>query len=74
MRTNRAIQICVDSGEYYRSSLVELGGEAAPRITSTRYSGLPAGSYEVRAILFGSDGKPRATATRNIEVLARAGR
>jgi hypothetical protein len=71
---NRAIQVVVDSGEYLRSSFVQLDGEGAPRITSIRYPGLPAGSYELRAILYGAGAQPRATATKQFEVLGRAGR
>jgi hypothetical protein len=71
---NRALLVCLESPEYYRSSLVQLDGDAAPRVTTMRFSGLPAGSYEVRTILFGDAEKPRASVTRNVEVLARSGR
>jgi len=71
---NRAMQVFVDSVGYYRSSLVQLDGDAAPRISTVRYKDLPAGSYEIRAILYGPGEKPRATAIRGFEVLARAGR
>ena len=71
---NRAVQIVIDSEEYYRSSLVQLDGDYAPRVISTQYPALPAGSYEVQAVLFGTGEKPRATARRHIEVLPRAGR
>ena len=70
---NRAIKVCVDSGQYYRSSVVQLDGHDAPRITSLRYADLPAGGYEIKAIVFGPGEKPRATVSRHVEVLARAG-
>ena len=71
---NRAVQIVIDSEGYYRSSLVQLDGDYAPRVISTRYSDVPAGSYEIQAVLFGAGEKPRATVRRHIEVLPRAGR
>ena len=71
---NRAVQILVDSGEYYRSSVMQLDGDEAPRTTTVRYEGVPGGSYEVRVILFGSDGKPRAETSRQVEVFSMSGR
>ena len=68
---NRGMQVSVDSGEYYRSSLVQLDGEGAPRITRIQYANLPAGLYEIRAILYGPGDKPRAIASRSFEVMTR---
>jgi hypothetical protein len=71
---NRALQIQVNSEDYYRSSLMQLDGEDAPRTTMVQYDGVPGGTYEVKVILFGSDGKPRAEATRQITILSLTGR
>jgi hypothetical protein len=69
---NRALQIEVDSPEYRRSSLVQIDGDQAPRITTVRYDDVPGGTYEVRAILYGSDGQQRAVTTLQIEVFSSA--
>ena len=72
---NRALQIQVNSADYYRSSVMQLDGEDAPRTTRVQYEGLPGGTYEVRVTLLGADGKPRASATEdNITILSLAGR
>ena len=71
---NRALQIQVDSPDYYRSSLIQLDGDQGPRTTTMRYEGVPGGTYEVRAILLGVDGKPRAATSGEVQVLSMAGR
>jgi hypothetical protein len=70
---NRTLKIQVDSGDYYRSSTMSLDGEEAPRTTRVQYDGVPGGTYEVRVTLFGADGKPRASATREIMILSLTG-
>jgi hypothetical protein len=71
---NRAVQIQVDSQEYYRSSTMQLDGDEAPRTTTVRYEGVPGGSYEVRVILFGSDGKERAATSLRVDVVSMSDR
>ena len=71
---NRALQLSVESENYYRSSLVQLDGDDAPRVTTMRYGSVPAGSYEVKATLLGPDEKTRAMTTQYIEVFGRAGK
>jgi hypothetical protein len=68
--SNRALQIQMVSEEYYRSSMVQLEGDQAPRTTTLRYEGVPGGAYEVRVILFGPDGRQRAMTTRHVEILS----
>lgn len=70
---NRALQIQVDSADYYRSSLVQLDGEAAPRTTTVRYEAVPGGIYEVRVTLFGTNGKPLAATTRPVNIISVTG-
>jgi hypothetical protein len=70
---NRALQIQVASPEYSRSSVMQLDGDQAARTTTVRYQGLPDGMYEVRVTLLGTDGRQRAAATRQIEILATSG-
>ena len=67
---NRALQIQVESAEYYRSSLVQLDGDEAPRTTTIRYDNVPGGTYEVRVVLLGSNGQQRAAAARPVELFA----
>jgi hypothetical protein len=71
---NRAVEIQVASQDYYRSSTMQLDGDEAPRTTTVRYEGVPGGSYEVRVILFGSDGKERAATSRQVDVLSMSDR
>ena len=54
---NRSIQIIAESDEFYRSSEVLLDGGRAARTNLFEFRGLPAGAYQVRAILKGVSGK-----------------
>ena len=67
---NRALQIQVESADYYRSSRVQLDGDQAPRTTTIRYDNVPGGIYEVRVVLLGSNGQPRAAAARPVELFS----
>ncbi len=71
---NRALQIPVESEEYYRSSLVQLEGDEAPRTTTIRYDNVPGGTYEVRVVLLGSNGQQLAAAARPVELFSKADR
>src|SRR5262245_28755440 len=59
---NRVIEVSADSGNFYRSSALELEGDRAPRTNIFEFRSLPPGDYEVRARLFGGDGRERAAA------------
>jgi hypothetical protein len=67
---NRAMEIEAESSDFYRSSLVPLEGENAPRTTTVEFRGLPGGKYEVRLILLGSDGQARASAARDLDIIS----
>ena len=54
---NRALSFVVESPRFYASSMVELPGERAPRLKDVRFRMLPAGSYEVRVTLLGTEGE-----------------
>jgi hypothetical protein len=71
---NRALQIQVDSADYYRSSLIQLDGDQGPRTTTMRYEGVPGGTYEVRAILLGVGGKRRAVTSQEVQIRSRTER
>ena len=53
---NRRLTLSADSGTYYRSSTVQLDGEAAPREHAMLFTHLPAGKYTLEARLGRSDG------------------
>jgi hypothetical protein len=67
---NRSIEIVADSDEFYRSSAIQLEGDKAPHTSTFEFRSLPPGEYEVRAVLTGTDGRPRATVRQTIIVMA----
>ena len=70
---NRAVVVTADSADFYRASEMQLNGEQAPRTNTFEFRSLPPGSYEVRAILIGSDGRPRGTVRQQVNVIASGG-
>jgi hypothetical protein len=69
---NRAIQVIAESPDSYRSSEVQLDGDTAPRRNTFEFKDLPIGTYEIHAVLLGSDGQQRALVVRKLEVIAHA--
>jgi hypothetical protein len=67
---NRALEVVVDSDEFYRLSRVQLDGDRAPIVTRMRIDSVPAGDYEVTATLIGADGKRGALARAHVEVMS----
>jgi hypothetical protein len=57
---NRFLDFIVDSGEYYRSSTIELTGVRAPRVSVVEFRAVPAGTYDVLISMRGEGGKVRA--------------
>ena len=70
---NRALQIVADSGEFYRSSQIQLDGERAERTVVVEFRGVPSGDYEVYGVLFNSVGHRRAMARQQASVLSQGG-
>lgn len=66
---NRAMEVVADSEEFYRSSIIPLEGERAPKTTTFQYPGLPPGDYEVTATLLGPGGRPRSMARAHVNVI-----
>jgi hypothetical protein len=66
---NRALEIVVDSEDFYRSSRVELDGDRAPIVNTLHIGSVPAGDYEVTATVIGSDGKRGSKARAYAEVM-----
>ena len=58
--SNRLLRIVIDSGEYLRSSSIQLDGARAPRVHSVLYRSLPPGYYEVYVELWDQSGALRA--------------
>jgi hypothetical protein len=67
---NRAVEIIAESADFYRSSQIQLEGDRAPRTTTFEFRSLPPGTYEVRALLYGTGGEQRAFARQQINVIA----
>jgi hypothetical protein len=53
---NRALRIVADSGNFYRSSLIQLDGADAASVTETTLKNLPGGDYEIVAVLHDTTG------------------
>jgi hypothetical protein len=67
---NRALEIVIDSPDFYRSSTIQLEGDQAPRMSVVEFRGVPGGNYEISARLFGQSGESRAVARRVVDVIA----
>ena len=70
---NRALEVSADSGEYYRSSRIQLDGKDAPQTITMEFQGLPGGAYQIRGALIDSAGHARAFARQQVTVLPSAG-
>src|SRR5258705_391567 len=70
---NRVIEVSADSGDFFRSSTMQLEGENAPRTNMFEFRSLPPGDYEVRARLIGDDGRQRAMARQEVSIIATGG-
>jgi hypothetical protein len=66
---NRSVEFVVDSEAFYTSSTVQLDGDQAPRTKEVMFRRLPAGIYQVRVTLIGTDGT-RGGAVRRVQVMA----
>jgi hypothetical protein len=66
---NRALEVIADSGHFYRSSEIPLDGEHAPRTLMVEFRDLPAGRYDIRAVLKGQDGRELATIGTRVTVV-----
>ncbi len=70
---NRAFEVVAESGEYYRSSRIQLDGAEAPRTIWLEIRNLPGGAYDVRGALIDSAGRERAAVRKQVIVLGSAG-
>ena len=64
---NRSLEIVADSGDYYRSSTLQLDGAHAATVTEMFFRNLPSGSYQVTVTLVDADGN-RTSDSRQVGV------
>jgi hypothetical protein len=67
-KENRAIEIIAESEDFYRSSEIELDGDRAPLRTTFEFRGLPAGDYDVKAVLKGAGGRALEVAATQVRL------
>jgi hypothetical protein len=67
---NRALEVIVESEDFYRSSQRSLEGDHAPATISFAFRGLPGGDYLISGILTDSGGRQRAIARQQLKVLS----
>src|SRR5258708_2634137 len=70
---NRVMEVIAESGDFYRSSAIQLEGDRAPRTATFEFRSLPSGEYRVTAVVIGTDGRPRATARSSVNVMESGG-
>ena len=64
---NRSLQVVAESATFYRSSEIVIDGTSAPPLQVLEFQKVPAGLYQVTAVLVGAQG-PRATVQRLVKV------
>jgi len=70
---NRSLEVVADSAEFYRSSMIQLEGDRAPKTMMFQFRSLPPGDYELTATVKGPGGQTRAV-TRSTVTVFEAGR
>lgn len=68
-QANRAIEISVESEDFYRSSEIPLDGDNAPKKSQFEFRSVPVGQYVIRAVLKGSNEETLATVRRQVDVV-----
>ena len=66
---NRALEIVLDSGDFYRLSRMQLEGDRGPIVSTLNVASVPAGIYQVTATVIGADGKRGEMARAHVEVM-----
>ena len=66
---NRSIEIVAESVDFYRSSLIQLDGDRAPRTSMFEFRSLPTGNYQVRGILRDVSGRELASIQSQVNVV-----
>jgi len=66
---NRAIEVVADGDLFYRSSMIDLDGDRAPKTLTFEFPGVPPGDYEVTVALIGAGGHTKAMARARVNVI-----
>lgn len=48
---NRVLEVTADSGQFYRSSQIEIDGTRGPSLVNLEFHTVPAGDYELTAVV-----------------------
>ena len=62
---NRQLEVAAESETFFRSSVIALDGDKAPRTSQITWRDMPGGEYAVVAVLYGSGGQ-RAIVQRTV--------
>lgn len=69
---NRSLEVLAQSLEVARRSTIDLEGRSSPRVNVFSFAHLPAGQYEVSAVLTGTNGI-RATSAQAVLIMPSPG-
>ena len=69
---NRELEVIAESPDFARRSSIELNGRRSPAMNVFDFANLPAGQYEVSAVLTGANGV-RAMSTRSVLIVPTPG-
>ena len=64
---NRALEIVAESGDFYRSTQLQIDGAQGAAVNEVQFRDVPPGFYQITGILVGADG-PRAKVSRIAKV------
>ena len=67
---NRTLTITADSDGYYRSSLMELEGDTSEKTFFVEFKRVPAGQYQLSAVVRNGSGEDLAVATQGVSILS----
>jgi hypothetical protein len=68
---NRWIRVTAESEDYFGSSEGQLDGERSSRLRVVQFREVPAGTYEVRAVVFDQNGDVTGSAQTSARVIGR---
>jgi hypothetical protein len=66
---NRLLTVVAESGEFYRSSQVQLEGEQTPAMITFEFRGVPDGDYLISGILVDGGGHARAFSQQHVRII-----
>ena len=69
---NRSLEVMAQSTDFTRRSTIDLEGRSSPKVNVVAFAHMPAGEYEVSAVLLGPSGV-RATAARTVLIIPTPG-